>query len=203
MLAWNASPPSSPHSRKRPLTSPLHNILRPHPQNTPQDASGLSPIRWYRSIGLDLCNQSLLRLPPNPRIGEAPDHVLLHGRSCPMLVPVARMQRTTFLMAGSMADYLHEFESLEKPIVDVPFSFLLECFISRLKPDIQREVLSLQPHSLTKAIELAKLHEDKHTEIRNPPRSRPKFTQISTHSQPTKQPPSLPTPNSFPIIPLK
>lgn len=65
-----------------------------------------------------------------------------------------------------MSDYLTEFESLENRIVGVPPSFLLECFISVLKPPIQREVLALRPVSLTDATELAKFQEERFNESR-------------------------------------
>jgi len=49
---------------------------------------------------------------------------------------------------GPVSEYLTEFESLANRIVGVPPSFILECFISGLKPPIQREVLALRPVSL-------------------------------------------------------
>jgi len=58
---------------------------------------------------------------------------------------------------NSVLQYLTEFESLANRIIDVPSSFMLECFISSLRPDIQREVLAFQPVTFSEAAELAKL----------------------------------------------
>ncbi|WVZ13294.1 hypothetical protein V8G54_017824 [Vigna mungo] len=52
---------------------------------------------------------------------------------------------------GSVLQYLNDFESLVNRVTDVPPSFLLECFISGLRPDIQREVLAFQPVSFSEA----------------------------------------------------
>ncbi|GAU30089.1 hypothetical protein TSUD_392450 [Trifolium subterraneum] len=62
---------------------------------------------------------------------------------------------------SSVKDYQTTFESLANRINGLPSQFFLSCFISGLKPDIRREVQAFQPISLSHAISLAKLQEDK------------------------------------------
>lgn len=88
---------------------------------------------------------------------------------------------------GSVSEYLTEFESLANRIVGVPPPFILECFISGLKPPIQHEVLALRPVSLTDATELAKLQEERFAESRQA-----RFKSPS----PTPPPPSAPLLNA-------
>jgi hypothetical protein len=61
----------------------------------------------------------------------------------------------------TVKDYQTQFESLANRIVGLPPSCYLSCFISGLKPAIRREVLAFQPVTLTQAISLAKLQEEK------------------------------------------
>jgi hypothetical protein len=71
-------------------------------------------------------------------------------------------------------DYQKSFEALANRITGLPPQFYLSCFISGLKVDIRREVLAFQPVSLTHAISLARLQEEKfndrytHTSYRRP-----------------------------------
>lgn len=62
---------------------------------------------------------------------------------------------------GSILEYQEEFESLSNKVDGLSKSFLLSCFVSRLKPQIQHEVVSFQPTSFTKAMALAKVQEQK------------------------------------------
>jgi hypothetical protein len=62
---------------------------------------------------------------------------------------------------ASVKEYQAQFESLANRIIGLPPSYYLSCFISGLKPAIRREVLAFQPVTLTQAIGLAKLQEDK------------------------------------------
>jgi hypothetical protein len=61
----------------------------------------------------------------------------------------------------TVKEYQNEFESLANRIIGLPAPFYLSCFISGLKPEIRREVQAFQPISLSHAISLAKLQEDK------------------------------------------
>jgi hypothetical protein len=63
--------------------------------------------------------------------------------------------------SGSVKDYQKAFESLANRITGLQPQFLLSCFISGLKPEIRREIQAFQPISLTHAISLARLQEDK------------------------------------------
>jgi hypothetical protein len=85
---------------------------------------------------------------------------------------------------GSVKEYQTAFEALANRIVGLPAPFYLSCFVSGLKPEIRREVLAFQPMSLTHAISLAKLQEDKVND-------KPNF---SFNRRPN--PPSITTPNS-------
>ncbi|CAJ2641599.1 unnamed protein product [Trifolium pratense] len=58
-------------------------------------------------------------------------------------------------------EYQKSFETLDNRITDLPHQFYLSCFISGLRADIRREVMAFQPASLTQAISLAKLQEEK------------------------------------------
>jgi len=58
-------------------------------------------------------------------------------------------------------EYQTEFETLANRIIGLPAQFYLSCFVSGLKPAIRREVQVFQLMSLSHAISLAKLQEDK------------------------------------------
>lgn len=62
----------------------------------------------------------------------------------------------------SVKEYQAEFEALANRIVGLPSHFYLSYFISGLKPEIRREVQAFQPISLSHAISLAKIQEEKH-----------------------------------------
>nr|GMD03721.1 Ty3/gypsy retrotransposon protein [Ipomoea batatas] len=64
-------------------------------------------------------------------------------------------QRTT------VAAYQSEFETLSNRVTNLPPEALLDCFISGLKSSIQSELAILKPTTLSDAIALAKLVEDK------------------------------------------
>ncbi|GAU35886.1 hypothetical protein TSUD_383780 [Trifolium subterraneum] len=107
---------------------------------------------------------------------------------------------------GSIKDYQGEFESLANRIVGLPTPFYLSCFVSGLKPEIRREVQAFQPFSLTQAISLAKLQEDKvndrnnSSQTRKPSGSAPTAPSSSTLTQPPFKPfqNSPPQPNTPP-----
>lgn len=62
---------------------------------------------------------------------------------------------------GSVVEYQHQFETLSNRVIGMPSDMLLNCFISGLKHEIQRELAIIKPHSLSHAIGLAKLLEAK------------------------------------------
>ena len=51
---------------------------------------------------------------------------------------------------ASVNEYLSEFESLTNRIIGLPTPFLLSCFVSRLSPEIRREVQARQTKKSTK-----------------------------------------------------
>jgi hypothetical protein len=95
-------------------------------------------------------------------------------------------------------DYQKSFEALANRITGLPPQFYLSCFISRLKADIRREVLAFQPVSLTHAISLARLQEEKFNDrYPNPSYRRPEPTNTNPRPPPrptiTTAPPTPPT----------
>ncbi|GJW57149.1 transposon ty3-G gag-pol polyprotein [Tanacetum coccineum] len=67
-----------------------------------------------------------------------------------------KLQQTSTVTA-----YQTEFERLSNCVVGLPPEALLNCFVSGLRQDIQQELAILRPHTITQAIGLAKLIEDK------------------------------------------
>ena len=74
------------------------------------------------------------------------------------------------MQQGIVIEYQEEFEQLSNKVDGLSESFLLSCFISSLKPYIQHEVTSFQPTTLTKAMALAKIREQKLAFKNNPPK---------------------------------
>ena len=83
----------------------------------------------------------------------------------------------------SVLEYQEVFEELFNKVDGLSESFLLSCFVSGLKPRIQQEVASFQPKSLTKAMALAKIQEQKFQFKNIPPKLYSPY------------PPLLPTPS--------
>ncbi|KAK4397964.1 hypothetical protein Sango_1271900 [Sesamum angolense] len=68
---------------------------------------------------------------------------------------------------GSVSDIQAEFERLYNNVVGLSPESVLNCFISGLQPDIQREMAVLQPSSISQVIELVKLLEAKVIDARS------------------------------------
>ena len=62
---------------------------------------------------------------------------------------------------GSVLEYQEAFKDLADKVDALSESFLLSCFVSGLKPQIQHEIASFQPSSLTRAMAFAKIQEHK------------------------------------------
>ncbi|XP_077225227.1 uncharacterized protein LOC143858459 [Tasmannia lanceolata] len=67
---------------------------------------------------------------------------------------------------SSVADYQTRFEDLSNKVSGLPESFLISFFVSRLKPDLKRELLVKQPHSLLQAFSLPRIYEQKYDDLR-------------------------------------
>jgi len=67
------------------------------------------------------------------------------------------------MQIGSVNEYYLEFTALANRVHIEPPEALLDCFISGLKLDIRRDVVSQCPATLLRAIALAKLYEEKYT----------------------------------------
>ncbi|GJY32576.1 transposon ty3-G gag-pol polyprotein [Tanacetum coccineum] len=77
-----------------------------------------------------------------------------------------KLQQTSTVTA-----YQTEFERLSNCVVGLPPEALLNCFVSGLRQDIQQELAILRPHTITQAIGLAKLIEDKTNDQISPPQN--------------------------------
>ena len=94
----------------------------------------------------------------------------------------------------SVTEYQKQFEALSNRILGMPPEMLLNCFILGLKPEIQRELFILKPHSLSHAVGLAKLFESKFQDGR-PPQPPHRF------QRPSPPPPITPPPHNPSILP--
>ncbi|GAU28866.1 hypothetical protein TSUD_293180 [Trifolium subterraneum] len=102
---------------------------------------------------------------------------------------------------STVAEYYMEFTSLANRVYVVSTEAMLDCFVSGLQPDLQREVIAQEPSCIQRAVDLAKLFEEKCKPItRNQPNH--STTKPNTFNNPnpnrTTIPPLLPTPNSKP-----
>lgn len=99
---------------------------------------------------------------------------------------------------GTVMEYQLQFETISNRVLGLSVESLLNCFISGLRADIQRELAILQPHSITQAIGLAKLVEakilDSKPSYARPPRS--------ASSPSLLGPAGNPPPSSIPILRL-
>ena len=77
---------------------------------------------------------------------------------------------TKLVQKGTVVEYQEEFEQLSNKVDGLFEKFLLSCFVSSLKPHIQYDVASFQPTTLTKAMALAKIKEQKLSFKHNPPK---------------------------------
>ncbi|GKB86105.1 ty3-gypsy retrotransposon protein, partial [Tanacetum coccineum] len=71
---------------------------------------------------------------------------------------------------GSVTDYYDQFAALSNHVNGLPVAFLLSCFISGLRPEIQTEVASFAPFTISCALALAKVQENKLSQLRSQPR---------------------------------
>ncbi|XP_058725452.1 uncharacterized protein LOC131596726 [Vicia villosa] len=86
----------------------------------------------------------------------------IESRFAPSLYKDPKGALFKLCQTSSVKEYQAQFESLANRIIGLPPPFYLSCFISGLKPAIRREVQAFQPLSLTQAIHLAKLQEEKY-----------------------------------------
>ncbi|MCH99336.1 hypothetical protein A2U01_0020348, partial [Trifolium medium] len=109
---------------------------------------------------------------------------------------------------GSLDDYYLEFTSLANRSTCLTPDAFLDCFISGLQKDLQRDVIAQSPPTLVQAVAFARLFEDKFCPIPKPsmfthPRSNYN-TKSNPNTPPSKKPPLLPTPTTKPFhSPLK
>ncbi|KAJ0970323.1 hypothetical protein J5N97_023200 [Dioscorea zingiberensis] len=98
---------------------------------------------------------------------------------------------------STVADYLREFEGLSTRITGLSHTNLLNCFISGLREDIQRELNILKPLNLHDAMGLARLIEDKCNA------ARPSFARPSLPKPPPAPPQHVQASGRPPPLPIK
>ncbi|KAL0399243.1 UNVERIFIED_CONTAM: Retrovirus-related Pol polyprotein from transposon.6 [Sesamum radiatum] len=96
---------------------------------------------------------------------------------------------------GSVADFQAEFERLCNRVVGLPPEAILNCFISGLRSDIQRELAVLQPSSISQAVGLAKLLEAKFLDARP--------SRVPAPPPSPRLPPLLPAPPPKAPLPIR
>ncbi|KAL6506420.1 hypothetical protein OROGR_024601 [Orobanche gracilis] len=97
---------------------------------------------------------------------------------------------------GMVTSYQDQFERLNNCVTGLSETAILNCFISGLKVEIQRELAIQKPTSINDAIDLAKLVEDKLHDSR----ARTPFTRFSTTNSTAPLLPSPPLPLQAPRI---
>lgn len=81
----------------------------------------------------------------------------LESRFAPFFYDDPKDALFKFSQKGTVNKYLTKFKRLANHVIGLPPPFLLSCFISGLSLEFCREVLALQPISLSQATALAKL----------------------------------------------
>src|ERR1044072_4143482 len=96
----------------------------------------------------------------------------LETRFAPTAFDDPRGKFYKLLQSSTVAAYLTEFEALANRLDGVPPEDLLSCFIADLKLEIRCELVAQQPTSLSQAVGLARLQEEKHQDLLRSSRSR-------------------------------
>jgi hypothetical protein len=104
---------------------------------------------------------------------------------------------------STVKEYEAQFETFANRIVGLPPSCYLSCFISGLKPAVRREVLAFQPATLTQAISLAKLQEEKLPDLPNRSSFSPKSHAPASSSNPPSFKPTMSVTPPKPQTPIK
>ncbi|MCH79786.1 hypothetical protein A2U01_0000542, partial [Trifolium medium] len=110
--------------------------------------------------------------------------------------------------SGTINDYYTQFTALANRVTRLDPDAMLDCFISGLQKDLQREVISQNPTTLGQAVAIARLFEDKFQPTKQHTQSQPlksstptvHYSTRSTSSQgSTSNPPNRP--NNPPLLP--
>ncbi|XP_061362338.1 uncharacterized protein LOC133306077 [Gastrolobium bilobum] len=96
------------------------------------------------------------------------------------------------MQTGTVMEYHEVFESFSNRVDGLSESFLLSCFVSGLKPEIQHEVSAFAPSTLTRAMALAKIQESKLALKNNPPKLNSPFPPLLPTPQPKTNPTTIP-----------
>ena len=150
------------------------------------DGEALTWFQWMHSNGQLLSWSGLLHA--------------LESRFAPSLYDDPKGALFKLCQTTIVKEYQTQFETLANRINGLPPQFYLSCFIFGLQPAIRREVQAFQPGTLTQAISLAKLQEEKTLDTRQHPffhKPNPPTSQTSSSSfRPTLSvapPRSIPT----------
>ncbi|XP_011078981.1 uncharacterized protein LOC105162605 [Sesamum indicum] len=102
--------------------------------------------------------------------------------------------------SGSIVDYQREFEQLCNRVVGLSPETVLDCFLSGLLPEFQREMAIFQPRSISQAIGLAKLLESKFNDRPFLGRAIPAPSPLSRTAAPVLTAPVSAAPRSAPPV---
>ncbi|WVZ11913.1 hypothetical protein V8G54_016443 [Vigna mungo] len=132
----------------------------------------------------------------------------LEARFAPTAFEDPRGKLFKLSQTSSVSTYLNEFEATANHVTGLSPPFLLSCFLFGFKSEIRREVLAQQPQTLSIAVGLAQLQEEKLGDFSRVQRVKPLSSWPS--SSPTctvpaliQQPPSKPIPPILPSPSLK
>ncbi|KAL3356867.1 hypothetical protein AABB24_017502 [Solanum stoloniferum] len=119
--------------------------------------------------------------------------------------PEGRLSK--LLQMSAVAEFRTRFEAISNETVHLPDEFLIRCFISGLRSDIQDEVAIREPTSLEEAIRLANMYEQKLNYAKSPVRPafariQPLLPNLTTSSPLIQSKPTAPS-SAFPEIPFK
>ncbi|XP_057433508.1 uncharacterized protein LOC130726281 [Lotus japonicus] len=92
---------------------------------------------------------------------------------------------------SSMAEYQKRFEKICNQVFGLTLEIMLNCFLSGLHPDINKELSILRPYSVSQAIGLAKLVESKLKDNRAFPGRFNRPGAPFSHGQPTSSSPAI------------
>nr|KYP61806.1 hypothetical protein KK1_016317 [Cajanus cajan] len=131
----------------------------------------------------------------------------LEARFAPTAFEDPRGKLFKLTQTSSVSSYLTDFEATANRVTGLSPPFLLSCFLSGLQPEIRREVIAQQPQSLATAVGLARLQEERLSDLSRFQRPRPAsswpaplLTRTITSAPPPQQPTAAP-PRAPPLLP--
>lgn len=115
----------------------------------------------------------------------------------PSLFESPRCALFKLLQEGTVTEYYHTFTGLPNRVTGLSSDAMLDYFISGLKKELQRDIIPWKPDSITRAVTLVRLYEDKYGFLDRHGRFKNQYIpDISAATR--KQPLALPAPPSIP-----